>query len=189
VAVNVIDVGTITSPNPSLWVDLNTLGTDTVQYLIQTASPGATWYYVNQFCSLLSTRWLNDPNVPLIYGITALSNAAKIAMARQLIGLTSLQAQVTEAAHGIANSSSVTSVAALSAALAGYPVGTKIWAGNNNHVLAFIVTAVANAQTGAIGTYTAYDSNNGLATTGNPTTGLAGQLSAMGYSAFVIGAP
>ena len=187
--VNHINVGTINSSNPSLWVDLTTLGTPVVNYLIQTAAPGGNWYYVNQFCSLLTTCWLNDPNVPLTYGIQALSSTVQVSMAGQLISLNSLQDQVTEAANSIAHSSTLASASALAAALPGYPVGTRIWAGNNNHVLGFIITAVANPVTGAPGTYTAYDSNYGRATTGHLTTGLAAQLTGMNYNAFVIGAP
>ncbi len=189
VSVDAVRVGTITTPNPYLWVDPMTLGTSTVQYCIQTSAPAPSWFNVNQFCSLLSTYWLNDPNKPLSYGITALTDSVKIAMAHQLIALPNLQAQVTEAAHSIANSSIVNTVATLSAALANYQVGTKIWAGNSYHVLAFVITAVANPQTGAVGTYTAYDSNTGSATTGRPTTGLPAQLSALGYNVFVVGAP
>ncbi len=187
--VNQINIGTINSPNPALWVDAMTLGTPVVNYLIQTTPPGGSWFYVNQFCSLLTTCWLNDPNVPLTYGIQALSSTVQVSMAGQLIGLSSLQDQVTEAANSIAHSSTLSSVTALAAALPGYPAGTRIWAGNNNHVLGFIITAVANATTGAPGTYTAYDSNYGRATTGNPTTGLVAQLTGMNYTDFVIGAP
>ncbi len=179
---NSIKVGTITTPNPTLWLDMNSLGGDTVRYLIQTASPGNDWVYVNQFCSLLTSYWLNNPNLPNVYGITAMSDTVKQHMAEELINLNGLQAQVTAASHSMANSTTYNNASDFQAAIASMPVGTQIWAGNDAHVVGFVITA-----TGSAGTYTFYDSNIGQARTGRPLANLSDFVEAMGYSAFVVG--
>lgn len=181
---NSIKVGTITTPNPTLWLDMNSLGTDNVLYLIQTASPGTDWVYVNQFCSLLTSLWLNNPNLPNIYGITAMSDSVKQQMAAELINLNSLQAQVTEASNSIANATSYDSAADFQAVLDTLPAGTRVWAGNDSHVVGFVITA-----TGTQGRFTFYDSNVGQARTGLPLSNLAQLVEAMGYSAYVVGTP
>jgi hypothetical protein len=185
---NSITIGSITDSNPSLFVKMSTLDQDPVEYLIQTPTPSSAWTYVNQFCSLLTTYWLNDPNLPNVYGISNLNDQVKIASAQALINLGSLDQQVTEATNSIANSSSV-SAAEFAQNVATYPVGTKIWAGNNAHVVGFVLTAVANAATGTRGTYTFYDSNIGSAVAAQPTTGLAAIATALTLSAFVVGKP
>lgn len=185
---NNITIGTICTPNPGLYVNMDTLGISPVEYLIQTPAPGFNWLYVNQFCSLLTTYWLNDPNSPNVYGIQNLIDPVKVSSAQQLINLLSLDEQVAEAKNTIANATVVTS-AAFNMAVVDYPVGTKIWAGNNVHVVGFLITVAGAAGTGANGTYTAYDSNSGVAQLGLPLSGLAQLVTMMSYSSFVVGQP
>jgi hypothetical protein len=95
---------------------------------------------------------------------------------------------VAEAENSIANATVVTS-AAFNMAVIDYPVGTKIWAGNNVHVMGFLITVAGTAGTGANGTYTAYDPNSGVAQLGLPLSALARLVTMMSYSSFVVGQP
>jgi hypothetical protein len=160
---NQINIGTVTTPNPSLWVDTNTLGSDVVVYEIASLSPGTDWFQVNQFCSLLSLEWLAARSAGVVsspYGISNFSAAAQRVMAEQLIAFDSLQAQVDYAAAQL-NGAAV-SKAAVESGMApdgtfSYPVGTRIWAGNDVHVIAYYVTSATQ--------YELYDSNTGAITT------------------------
>lgn len=188
---NHISIGVITTPNPTLFVDMNTLDAkdpDPVEYLIQTQPPGSNWFYVNQFCSLLTTYWLNNPNSPQVYGLLSLVDSVKIAAAQQLITPSSLDAQATEAQLSMANSSIVTP-ADFAGALKTYPAGTKIWAGNAVHVLGFLITPATDPAEGAPLTYTAYDSNIGVVQLGQTLADLPARLTGLGYTSLVVGKP
>jgi hypothetical protein len=192
-----ISIGLITTDNPTLFVNMDSLVAQPpaqVQYIIQTLSPGPAYCYVNQFCSLLTTYWLNDPNSPQAYGIGNLNSSAQISAAQQLINLSSLEAQATEAKNAIGNSSLTTlktpvQSADVDAALKGIPVGSKIWAGSDMHVVGFLINPATTSAQDAPLTYTFYDSDNGIAQAGWPLTNLASFIAAMGYSSLVIGLP
>lgn len=188
---NHISIGAITTSNPTLFVNMDTLDAkdpDQVEYLIQTKSPGSNWFYVNQFCSLLTTYWLNDPNSPEVFGLSNLIDSVKITAARQLITPQSLGDQATEAQHSIAGANPV-QPADFSTALETYPVGTKIWAGNNVHVLGFLITPATAPGADLPLTYTAYDSDIGVVQLGLVLTDLPTRLAAMGYTSLVVGIP
>ncbi|CRM61119.1 hypothetical protein [Pseudomonas sp. 31 R 17] len=188
---NHISIGAITTPNPTLFVDMATLDAtdpDAVEYLIQTQPPGSNWFYVNQFCSLLTTYWLNDPNSPQVYGLSNLVDAVKITAAGQLITLLGLDSQTKEAQLSIANAS-VVLPAAFVTALPTYPAGTKIWAGNNVHVLGFLITPSTTPGADVPLTYTAYDSNIGVVQLGLLLADLPQRLTKMGYTSLVVGVP
>ena len=199
---NLISIGAITTPNPTLFVRMDTLFSDPVEYRIQTLSPGSQWLYVNQFCSLLTTYWLNDANTPDVYGIQNLVDHVKISAAQQLINLQSLEQQTTEANNALGNSHSKAfplpmSLDAVNDELKDLQVGTRIWAGNTVHVVGFLITAVTAvvpttppttpAETPGPYTYTLYDSNTGVVETGR--TSLSQLIARMGYSSLVISAP
>jgi hypothetical protein len=154
---NSISIGTITTPNPTLFVKMDSLFSDPVQYRIQTLSPGSQWLYVNQFCSLLTTYWLNDANTPDVYGIQNLVDHVKISAAQQLINLQSLDQQTDEALNALGHSHTVSLTPTVTpenvnAALESLPVGTRIWAGNNVHVVGFLITGVTSVAPDAAAT-------------------------------------
>jgi hypothetical protein len=206
---NSISIGTITTPNPTLFVKMDSLFSDPVQYRIQTLSPGSQWLYVNQFCSLLTTYWLNDANTPDVYGIQNLVDHVKISAAQQLINLQSLDQQTDEALNALGHSHTVSLTPTVTpenvnAALESLPVGTRIWAGNNVHVVGFLITGVTSVAPDAAATpaptpatppaatpgpytYTLYDSNIGVVQTGQ--TYLSQLIVTMGYSSLVISLP
>jgi hypothetical protein len=166
---NTITIGNITTTNPSLWVDTNTLGCDPVQYRIASLLPGANWFEVNQFCALLSLKWLaarGNGAVKNAYGIGAFDANAQKAMAAQLIAFNDTgdgqKAQVNYAAGQVggnkANRDAIVKGMAPNTPTS-YPVGTKIWAGTNAHVIAYYVTSPTQ--------YEVYDSNDGSITTRN----------------------
>ncbi|WP_437623916.1 hypothetical protein [Sorangium sp. So ce1151] len=173
--VNRIKVGTITSPNPTLWINLLTLGQDATDYTIATASPGRDWMAVNQFCSILSTRWLTG-GPPPPYGITNFTDEQKIEMAKTLIGFASMDDQVHFAAHELDGDQRSLEETA-NGVENGYPVGTQIWAGNDFHVVAVRLTNAAD--------YDLYDSNTGL-TTRLPRIGFQNAMEQLRCDAFVV---
>jgi hypothetical protein len=152
---NTIKVGKISSTNPSLWLDLATLEPDSGQYEIATTSPAGNWLSVNQFCALLSIQWLLSDRSASPYGIGNFSDPEKIAMARQLIGFSSLDDQVEKAETQLGGTRRSLSVTA-SGVEGTYPVGTQIWAGNDFHVLGIYLISPTE--------YQLYDSNTGLTT-------------------------
>jgi len=163
---NVINIGTISTTNPSLWVDTTSLGTASVTYQIASSSPGTNWFEVNQFCALLSINWLAARASGVVkspYGIANFDAAAQKAMAAQLIAFNDtgdgMKAQEDYAMQQIngaaADKQTIANGMAPNTKLS-YPIGTKIWAGTNVHVIAYYVTSASQ--------YEVYDSNSGSIT-------------------------
>lgn len=174
---NIFTVGSITTTNPVLYVDVLTLGTSNVQYRIQSTLPTVPgeWLYVNQFCSLLSLAWLNNNTHPAQFGIANFNDDEKKAMAARLIADTSLDGQVGIAEtdlHGTRKTAST-----LMQEVAKYTVGTKIWAGNDTHVFGI---RIATATTLAV-----YDSNHGTVTE-MPRANLLSFINSNNLTAFVV---
>ncbi|SDL30536.1 hypothetical protein SAMN05661010_01398 [Modicisalibacter muralis] len=152
---NRIDIGSITSSNPHLWLDALTLSGDPVVYQIATLTPTCDeneWISVNQFCSVLSIAWLRDnPSSP--FGLGSLGNGEKLAMAEVILGYQNMDDQVDYAVkrlHG--------QIRSLQQVIEGvekghYAAGTCIWTGNDFHVVA---VRVADPKTIAL-----YDPNSG----------------------------
>jgi hypothetical protein len=173
---NVITIGTISSTNPALWVELNTLEKDSVRYLIETSSPGDGWLFINQFCALLSIRWLHSDRSAPSYGINNFSDPKKIEMAEQLIGFSSLDDQVRKAKEELGGTSE--SLTETARGVEGdYPVGTHIWAGSNFHVLGIYLVSSTD--------YQLYDSNTGL-TTRQPRATFGKKMQSLHNTAFVV---
>ncbi|WP_370979124.1 hypothetical protein [Agaribacterium sp. ZY112] len=153
---NVVVVGKISNSNPSLWLDLSTIGSRRVEYLVETLSPGVGWIYINQFCSLLSTEWLNTNEHPGVYGIQDFSSNEIISMGEELIALESLDAQVNAAVASLPGVQTKLDTA-VEGVLTKYNVGTKVWLGNDVHVYGLLILDG--------GKYSLYDSNTGLVST------------------------
>lgn len=187
---NTIQIGKITNYNPHLFVQMSSLDKANPVYQIATCAPDSRWETVNQFCALLTTAWLNDLSSPASFGLNDLPDPVKVNMAVQLIGLTGLDKQVSDAAASIANSKSYATPKQFIAAIPGFPVGTKIWAGTNSHVVGFLITSVATTGKGAQpGTFSFYDSTVGTVQTLQSTADLAGRVQQRAYTAFVVGTP
>jgi hypothetical protein len=166
---NVINIGAISTPNPSLWVDTNSLGTASVTYQIASFSPGANWFEVNQFCALLSINWLAARAAGVVkspYGIANFDADAQKAMAAQLIafngtgdGMKAQENFAVQQINGAATDKQTIVNGMAPNTKLSYPVSTKVWAGTNAHVIACYVTSATQ--------YEYYDSNSGSITTIN----------------------
>lgn len=146
------------SPNPSLWLDQNTLGADPATYAVAPIDPAyaseqGDWFKVNEFCSVLAVDWLVG-NRPGAWGASNYSAAQLKDAAQQLITFESLDDQLLYAAQrlGGTQAESVEAVAGrVESGLA--PVGTMIWAGSSDHVVAAYVDSGTSLLF--------YDPNNG----------------------------
>lgn len=170
-----ITVGSISSSNPTLWVE----GTNFADYVISTSPPPGTWYPVNQFCSLLTLHWLQGGRGTSPYGLDHFKDAEKIAMAQILIGYTSLQSQVDYAASqlGLGGKQEKEATVKDGVEKGAYKVGTKIWTGNDQHVLGvYIVDATQ---------FDLYDSNTGL-TKSYKRTDFGKIVKGLGCNVFVV---
>jgi hypothetical protein len=177
-------LGTITSANPNIWLYLPSLGSDRPQYIISTNRPPGDaddWFSVNQFCSLLSTEWLLNGNHP--DNFTLNNNFTYQQIAAMALTLTDqdegLQGQVNRAVQALGGQQQ--SLDEVTAGVTGsYPVGTRIWTGNDNHVVAVYINSATQ--------YTVYDPN-----TGQTTTYARGDFSAtvdtFGLNVFVVKTP
>ncbi len=174
---NTITVGSISSTNPTLWVNLTTLGTSNTKYLIATNSPGAEWISVNQFCSLLSIKWLQEGRGTSPYGIGNFNDSQKKIIAEQLIAFSSLDDQVNYTLGQLGGSKQNLDQTALGVQ-GNYPIGTKIWAGNDFHVIAIYLTTAT--------TYELYDSNTGFTTTSLPRSQFKNYMNTLNNNAFVV---
>lgn len=176
--VNRIAVGVITTPNPTLWVDLNTLGQNPTDYQISTQSPGSHFMAVNQFCSILSVQWLSGGRgTSSPYGIQNFTDPQKIAMAETLIGFTSMADQVGYAVAQLGGVEQTLAQVTTGMEGGGYKPGKRIWAGNDFHVIGLYV--LNNLQ------YELYDSNTGLVTV-MPRAGFRAAMLQLGCDAFVV---
>jgi len=175
--VNRITIGTITSSNPTLWVNLLTLGQDSTDYTIATASPGSDFMYVNQFCSILSIKWLQAGRGTVPYGIDNFSDADKRVMAQTLIGYTGMDDQIAYAETQLGGVRRPLDVVARGVMDGTYPVGTNIWAGNDFHVIAIYLRSEKE--------YELYDSNTGLVTV-LPRSGFKQAMQQLRNDAFVV---
>jgi hypothetical protein len=166
---NTITIGKITTTNPSLWVDTTTLGGDLVKYQIASSMPGDNWFEVNQFCALLSLKWLAaraSGAVKSPYGIANFAADAQQAMATQLIAFNDtgdgMKAQADYATGQLGGSKAdkgAITKGMLPNTPGSYPIGAKVWAGTDVHVIAYYVTSPTQ--------YEVYDSNNGSITLRN----------------------
>jgi hypothetical protein len=153
---NRIEVGAITSTNPSLWVNLLTLGQPATEYVVATSSPGIDFLYVNQFCSILSVKWLLGERGTEPFGIDQFTDAEKKRMAEILIGHTGMDDQIAHAEVQLGGVRRSLDEVALGVEDGAYKVGTPIWAGNDFHVVAI---TIGNERE-----YLLHDSNTGRAT-------------------------
>jgi hypothetical protein len=154
-----IEVGAITSPNPSLWMNMITLERPVTNYRIATETPGESWMCVNQFCSLLALRWLQEKTHGISsspYGLSNFLDTEKITMAQQLINCADLDAQVTFAIQELGGSRKTLDQVATGVEEGAYAVGTRIWAGNDHHVIAIYLESAT--------TYMLYDPDTGITT-------------------------
>jgi len=145
-SVSDIEIGNVTSSNPTLWfsnVD------NKERYMIASASPGSGWQSVTQFCSVLTVMWLHHPKGSLSFN--GATKKDQIKMARLLIKNWKPADQVTFAAKELGGAS--VDKATLQQEISKYGAKTKIWFGNNSHVLGAVVQND--------GTILMYDSNNG----------------------------
>jgi|GEM_PF-4055914 len=132
-------IGNVTTPNPHLFLDLATLGLPQKKYTVSSLQPEpGNWISVNQFCSLLSVYWINHSDLYSL-AFMNLSKDLQLEYVNQLISFESLADQVNYAARNI-NGLIVEAAKAIED-METYPTGTKIWFGNNIHVMAAVTTA------------------------------------------------
>jgi hypothetical protein len=133
-----IKIGKVTSANPALWLDLGSLGPDpdNNRYEVSSAAPEPqeAWTYVNQFCTVLSTAWLERGGTPRRWVFEDLDD--KVSAARTVIGYESMQSQVEYAAKALGGAQEDKS--SVLKGFAGYPADTMLWFGNNVHVVAAV---------------------------------------------------
>ena len=160
-------LGDISSPNPIIWLYKPSGTGANAQYVISTNMPPGNpgdWVYVNQFGSLLSTQWLLNPNHPSSFTLSDIyTNQQQLtAMTMLLSGQDQdLQSQMkgAEQALGGQQQSRNAVVGGIQGGgdpfnLSGsYPVGTKIWAGNECLTIAIYIDSDT--------TYTVYDPHTG----------------------------
>ena len=171
-------VGAISTTNPHLFANLNKFGEE---FQIATNQPAGDWTPVNQFCSLLSIKWLlaGAPAGP--YGISKFSKDQQIAMAKTLIAYNEGDGMLAQEAYAVAQLTGVKKT--LSEATAGvkdatkYKAGTLIWAGNQAHVIAVHIKDDTH--------FVLYDSNNGTTTT-HARADFGTQMSHRHCTAFVV---
>lgn len=175
---NIITVGSITTPNPFLWLNPGTLGLPDVVYVIQSNAPKVDWVDVGQFCAVLSSAWLNDAKHPAQFDIKSFDDPGKIQLAQQVIEASnSLASQVKAAEQAIhGNSKSKDQV---TKEFSVYKTGTKIWAGNDRHVIGVYIISATEMQV--------YDSNLGTAVKKSRTV-FAQVLKDYALNAFVVAA-
>lgn len=140
------------SPNPSLWVDQDTYGTDNLVYAVSPISPGYTghkgdWDELYQFCSVLAVGWLNGTR-PASWGVSNLGNAGLQSAIATLTSFLLQSAQVDYAVKALDGTK--TTIEDITSAT---PIGTKIWAASNEHVIAAYIDTAS--------TFQFYDPNNG----------------------------
>ncbi len=173
---NIITVGSITTPNPFLWLNPDTLGLPDVVYIIQSSAPKGDWVDVGQFCAVLSSAWLNDAKHPAKFDIRNFDDPGKIQLAQQVIEASnSLASQVKAAEQAIHGKSK--SKDQVTKDFSTYNTGTKIWAGNDRHVIGIYIISATEMQV--------YDSNLGTATK-KPRTAFAQVVADYQLNAFVV---
>ncbi|MFK3790178.1 hypothetical protein ACI2KO_07955 [Pseudomonas piscis] len=173
---NIITVGSITTPNPFLWLNPDTLGLPDVVYVIQSNAPKGDWVDVGQFCAVLSSAWLNDAKHPAKFDIRSFDDPGKIQLAQQVIEASnSLASQVKAAEQAIHGKSK--SKDQVTKDFSTYNTGTKIWAGNDRHVIGIYIISATQMQV--------YDSNLGTATQ-KPRTAFAQVVADYQLNAFVV---
>ncbi|NER51319.1 MAG: hypothetical protein F6J92_32555 [Symploca sp. SIO1A3] len=174
---NQIDIGTINTPNPRLWLDTRTIGSAKQKYIIATNSPGPYYFDINQFCSLLSIEWLLSGRGKDPYGIGNLPDAQKKQMAEILIGFESMEDQVKHAEQRLGGKEKNLNDTA--AGVQGqYKVGTKIWAANYAHVTAIYLTSSTK--------YEIYDPDSGRTTNTYDRSDFKKYMEAFGNNVFVV---
>lgn len=174
-----IEVGAITSPNPFLWMNITTPGRSVTSYRIATEAPGENWMSVNQFCSLLALRWLQEKTHGVSsspYGLNNFLDTEKITMAQQLINCADIDAQVTFAVQELGGSRKTLDQAATGVEDGTYAIGTRIWAGNDHHVMAIYLESAT--------TYALYSPDTGI-TTRERRAGFRTLMTAFQNNAFV----
>lgn len=179
--------GDITSPNPNIWLYLPSIG-DNPRYVISTNMPPSSypneedWLSVNQFCSLLSTAWLLNGNHPGTFTLNGNFTPQQVsAMASALIDQDQgLQGQVDRAIHDLGGQQQ--SFNEVEAGVTGsYPVGTRIWTGNDQHVVAVYINSATE--------YTVYDPNTGQTTTYSRSNFVSATVNTFGLNVFVVKTP
>ena len=133
------EIGTINTPNPWLWVNTTNL----TDYQVSSASPGETWVPVNQFCSILAVRWLQNPATT--FGFRDLSGQQQLEDASTLQGFDSLQSQTAWAVTQLGGEEVDTQQ--LLTDLPNLNPGTQIWLGNNVHTTAALIRAKGKVKT------------------------------------------
>ena len=124
-------IGTVTTPNPWLWVDTANIN----NYTVSSESPGETWFQVNQFCSILAVTWLQNPADTL--GFRDLTEADQLEDAKTLQGFASLQDQANYATAQLGGQK--IDVATVIQQLPSYNAGAQLWLGNDVHTLGALV--------------------------------------------------
>jgi hypothetical protein len=144
----------LTEPNPTLWIEFTTFGTTQPNYAIAPIAPSLVgkageWVALNQFCSVLAAEWLTGTRAAA-WGVSNLGAAGVQAAVATLLGFQTqgAGAQIDYAMATLGGAR--TTVEEITDAT---PVGTKIWAASNNHVV--------GAYLDGKDSFTLYDPNNG----------------------------
>lgn len=149
----VLDPTWTLAPNPRLWLDMATLGSDDPSYAVGVAPPeGAEeWIDYSQFCSVLAADWLVTGR-PAAWGLSDYGAGGAVAAAQQLIAFQEggLPAQVAYAqaklnAEPPADAPPAT-VSNDTGAIVASPQGTLIWAGSEVHAVSAYVAGDDKVQ-------------------------------------------
>ncbi|HEX7843370.1 MAG TPA: DUF4157 domain-containing protein [Kofleriaceae bacterium] len=171
-----ITVGNITSSNPALWVKLDTPN-GKPEFKIATNTPDGFTTSVNQFCSILSVEWLKGGGKASPYGIENFTDPKKILMAQTLIGYKSMDDQIEYAKTQLNGKLQLLKNVEDGVQNHKYAVDTKIWAGNDRHVVAIYI--MSNDY------YKLYDSNDG-STKELSRIGFGAKMGGLGCNSFVV---
>ena len=160
----VLDPTWTQAPNPRLWLDMATLGSDDPSYAVGVAPPegDAEWIDYSQFCSVLAADWL-APGRRAAWGLSNYGEDGAIAAAKQLLAFQAggMAAQVTYAETAL-NALALPDLAPAATsddtdAVANAPVGTVIWAGSDAHAVSAYVEKADSVRL--------YDPDGGTAAT------------------------
>ena len=173
---NNITIGKVSTSNPHLFLNLDTLDSDTREYVVATsANPSGNWISVNQFCSLMALYWLNN-GTPETFTFSDYSKTDQTNAAETLIDYSNLESQVQYAVQNTGGS--IKNLYEFTQLMSKKQKSKKIWFGSDWHVVAAVID-----DSGSI---TLYDPNTGQSDSITDQKMLIQIASAMSANVFVI---
>ncbi|MCM8528969.1 MAG: hypothetical protein NE327_20770 [Lentisphaeraceae bacterium] len=173
---NKITIGKVTSPNPHLFLNLDTLDSEEREYTIATSvSSGGNWISVNQFCSLMALHWLNN-GTPQTFSFNDFSKEEQEEAAGILINYANLDSQVQYAVQNTGGS--VKNLYEFTQYMSQKQKSKKIWFGSDRHVVAAVIDENGNISL--------YDPNTGNSEAVENQSTLVKIASSMSANVFVV---